>query len=147
MGWVRVLVGLVAVVAAGALVVSGGTEADPRTPEGLPGLPPPFLGTAVAGSGRLTAAVDAYGDVVDLRANPGGSPLIDNPADRQAAGTVAVSTGIVPWVQVGGGAARPMWTADSVAQRYVRGTNVVITAARFGGTRARIAYAAGDTAL
>lgn len=147
MGWVRVVVGLVAVVAAGAAVVSGGTEADPRTPEGLPGLPPPFLGTAVAGSGRLTAAVDAYGDVVDLRASPGGSPLIDNSEDRQAAGTVPRDTGIVPWVRLDGGEARPLWAADWVAQRYVGRTSAVLAVARFGDVRVRIVYAAGDSSL
>ena len=56
------------VVAVGVLLVSGGSGGDPRTPAALPGLPPPFLGTAVTGDGGLTAAVDAYGDVVDLRA-------------------------------------------------------------------------------
>src|SRR4051794_9744743 len=40
MGRARVAVGLVAVVGGGALLVSGGSEADPRTPRGLPGLPP-----------------------------------------------------------------------------------------------------------
>src|SRR3954463_2078690 len=97
----RVAVGLVAVVAAGVLLGFGGSGADPRTPGGRPGLPPPFLGTAVAGSGGLTAAIDAYGDVVDLRApGPAGRALIDNPAARQAAGTVPAATGIVPWVRI-----------------------------------------------
>ena len=54
------------------LLLSGGSGADPETPPGLPGLPPPFLGTAVVGDGGMTAAIDAYGDVVDLRAGPGG---------------------------------------------------------------------------
>src|SRR5260221_282713 len=57
----------VLVVVVGALLISGGSASDPRTPRGLPGLPAPFLGTAVVGSGGPTAAVDAYGDVVDLR--------------------------------------------------------------------------------
>src|SRR3954447_8924768 len=109
----RVAVGLVAVVAAGALLVSGGSEADPRTPQGLAGMPPPFLGTAVAGSGGVTAAIDAYGDVVDLRVpGPAGRALIDNPAARQAAGTVPADTGIVPWVRIGGARPRPPWVAD-----------------------------------
>jgi glucoamylase len=131
--------------AAGALaaaVVSGGTPADPRTPPGLPGLPPPFLGTMVVGSGGLTAAIDAYGDVVDLRPAPAGSALIDNPADRQAAGTVAVETGIVPRVSLDGGAALPFWRADSVKQRYLPGSNVVRTVARFGRTRVALTDAA-----
>jgi glucoamylase len=135
-----------ALVAAGAValaVVSGGSSADPRTPAELPGLPPPFLGTVVAGSGGLTAAIDAYGDVVDLRApGPAGRGLIDNPADRQAAGSVAATTGIVPRVQIGGGTALPLWRADSVEQRYLPGTNAVRTIARFG----RIRVAIGDAA-
>jgi hypothetical protein len=143
MGWARVVLVLVAVVAAGALLVSGGSGADPRTPSALPGEPPPFLGTAVAGSGGLTGAIDAYGDVVDLRApGPAGRALIDNPAARQAAGTVAADTGLVPWVRIGGAPARPLWRADRVWQRYWPGTNVLVTEARFGGTRVRIAYAA-----
>jgi hypothetical protein len=48
---------------------------------------------------------------------------------------------------VDGGTARPLWLADSVAQRYLRGTNVLITVARFGGARVRIAYAGSGTAL
>src|SRR3954469_17012712 len=144
----RVAVGRVAVVGAGVLLVSGGSEADPRTPRGLPGLPPPFLGTAVAGSGGLTAAIDAYGDVVDLRApGPAGRALIDNPAARQAAGTVPAATGIVPWVRIGGARQRPLGVADSVRQRCRRGTNVVVTTGRFGAARVRIVYAAGVSIL
>ena len=134
-------------VAVGAAVVSGGSGADPRTPAALPGLPPPFLGTAVLGSGELTAAVDAYGSVVDLRPAPAGRALIENPVERQAAGTVAVETGIVPLVRVGGGAARPFWRADSVRQRYLAGTNVVRTVARFGATRVTVTAAAAEQAL
>lgn len=130
---------------AGVLAVSGGSGADPRTPPPLPGMPQPFLGTAVVGDGGLTAAVDAYGDVVDLRAGPAGRALIDNPAGRQAAGTVPANTGIVPRVSLDGRPARPLWTADSVTQRYRRGTNVVVTTARFGRRRVRITYAAGDS--
>jgi len=147
MGWARAGLVLVAAVAVGALLVSGGSGADPRTPAGLPGLPPPFLGTAVVGDGGLTAAIDAYGDVVDLRAGPVGGPLIANPSDRQAAGTVPADTGIVPLVSLGGRRARPLWEADSVGQRYRPGTNVVVTTARFGAARVRIVYAAGDSHL
>ncbi|HET9676285.1 MAG TPA: hypothetical protein VFP21_02120, partial [Solirubrobacterales bacterium] len=148
MGWARAALGLVALVAAAALLLSGGSEADPQTPRGLPGLPPPFLGTAVVGDGGLTAAIDAYGDVVDLRApGPAGRALIDNPAARQAAGTVPADTGIVPWVSVGGRPARPLWTADSIVQSYRPGTNVLVTVARFGKARVRIVYAAGDSIL
>jgi hypothetical protein len=119
-------------VAAGLLLVSGGEGADPRTPAGLPGKPPPFLGTVVIGNGGPAAAIDAYGDVVDLRQGPAGPALIDNPADRQAAGTVPADTGIVPRVSIDGGPALPIWRADSVSQGYLAGTNVVSTVARFG---------------
>ncbi|MBS1678568.1 MAG: hypothetical protein JST08_14425 [Actinobacteria bacterium] len=112
--------------AVGIVLVSGGSDSGPRTPQALPGLPPPFLGTAVSGDGGLTAAVDAYGDVVDLRPGPAGPPLIHNPSDRQAAGTVPAGTGIVP--RLGG---RAMWEADQVTQRYLPGTNVVRTVAWF----------------
>src|SRR3954452_22089333 len=132
MAWARAVLALVAVVAAGALLVSGGAGADPRTPPPLPGEPPPFLGTAVVGDGGWTAAIDAYGDVVDVRVpGPAGRALIDNPAARQAAGTVPADTGVVPrlsWSssQHFGGYkdsnasssfGEPLWRADSVAQR------------------------------
>jgi len=133
-------------VAALALVaVSGDEAADPRTPSALAGEPPPFLGMAVVGSGELTAAVDAYGDVVDLRSSPAGSALIENPAARQAAGTVDVGAGIVPRVSFDDGPALAMWEADEIAQRYVDGTNVVETLARFGDVKVTvIAGAAGE---
>jgi hypothetical protein len=147
MGWARTVLALVAVLAAGALLVSGGSGADPETPAGLPGMPPPFLGVAVLGDGGLTAAVDAYGDVVDLQApGPAGRALIDNPAARQAAGTVAADTGIQPWVRVGG-EELPMWRADEVRQRYLPGTSVLRTVARFGGTRVAIDQAARGRTL
>src|SRR3954447_1033926 len=148
MGWARVVVALGAVVAAGALSVSGGSGADPRTPPALPGEPPPFLGTAVVGSGGLTAAIDAYGDVVDLRApSPAGRGLIKNAAARQAAGSVPLDTGIAPWARTGGGVAQPLWRADAVEQRYRRGSNVVVTTAWFGPERVRITYAADGSRL
>jgi glucoamylase len=128
--------------AIGVVLVSGGSDSGPRTPQALPGLPPPFLGTAVSGDGELTAAVDAYGDVVDLRPGPAGAALIDNPSDRQAAGTVPKDTGIVPRVD-----GKPMWEADSVSQRYLPGTNVVRTVARFGGTRVVMTTAAAGRSL
>jgi hypothetical protein len=119
--------------AAAAILVSGGSSADPRTPPALPGLPAPFLGTAVAGAGGLTAAIDAYGSVVDLRATgPAGEALIANPAARQAAGTVSPDTGIVLRVGVGGATPAPVWRADRVRQDYLAGTNVVRTRAGFG---------------
>ena len=138
---------LVVVLAGGALLVSGGTSSDPRTPAGLPGLPPPFLGVAVVGDGGLTAAVDSYGVVVDLRPAPAGPALIDNPAERQAAGTVAPDTGIVPRLRLRDGRALPFWRADAVAQRYLPGTNVLETTARFGQVRARVIYAARGSLL
>lgn len=148
MGWARAVLALVAVVAAGALLVSGGSGADPRTPVALPGEPPPFLGTTVVGDGGLTAAIDAYGDVVDLRASgPAGRGLIDLSAARQTAGTVPADTGIVPWVSVDGRPARPPWTADAVSQRYWPRTNVLVTTARFGTSQFRIVYAASDAGL
>jgi hypothetical protein len=132
-----------AVVAVGLVLVSGGSGGDPHTPLALPGLPPPFLGTAVSGDGGLTAAVDAYGDVVGLLApGPAGEALIDNPSDRQAAGSVPADTGIVPRVRVGAGPALPVWRADSVSQRYLPGTNVVRTVARFDGARLAVSVAA-----
>lgn len=133
----RMAVGMVAVLAAAALLLSGGSRSDPATPSGLPGLPPPFFGVAVLGDGGLTAAVDAYGNVVDLRPTPAGRALIDNPAGRQAAGTVPADTGIQVWARVGGEAV-PMWEADEVRQRYLPGTNVLRTVARFGSERVRI---------
>jgi hypothetical protein len=137
-----------AALVAALLLVSGNEQADPRTPAALPGKAPPFLGTAVVGDGGLTAAIDAYGDVVDLRVpGPAGRALIDNPVERQTAGTVPPATGIVPWVSLEGRAARPLWTADSVEQRYRRGTNVVITTARFGPAEVRVVYAASRSRL
>jgi len=137
---------LIAVVAAGALLLSGGSGADPKTPDGLPGMPPPFLGVAVLGDGGLTASIDAYGDVVDLRAGPAGRALIENRSGRQAAGTVPADTGIQVWVRVGG-EELPMWRADEVRQRYLPGTNVLRTAARFGRDEVRIEQAAQGEAL
>jgi hypothetical protein len=139
-------VGLVAVAVAGALLLSGGHESDPRTPAGLPGMPPPFLGVAVLGDGGLTAAVDAYGTVVDLRPQPAGRPLIENPADRQAAGTVEPDTGIQVWVRVGG-EARPMWEADSVRQSYFPGMSALRTVGVFGVERVEVIQAARGQVL
>jgi hypothetical protein len=148
MGWARTALALGAVVAAAALLLSGGSGADPETPAGLPGMPPPFLGVAVLGDGGLTGAVDAYGDVVDLRApGPAGRELIVNPAGRQAVGTVAGDTGIQVRVQAGGGPAQPIWRADSVHQRYLPDTDVLRTVARFGEARVVIQQAVLGGAL
>ncbi|MFL5834627.1 MAG: hypothetical protein ACJ76B_11715 [Solirubrobacterales bacterium] len=131
-------VGLVALVAAAAALLSGSSRSDPGTPTGLPGLPPPFLGVAVLGDGELTAAVDAYGSVVDLRApGPAGRALIENPSEQQAAGTVPSDTGIQVWARVGG-EMLPLWRADEVRQHYQPGTNVLRTVARFGSEQVQI---------
>jgi len=130
------------------LLVSGNEEAGPRTPEGLPGMPPPFLGVAVLGDGGLTAAVDAYGNVVELRApGPAGEALIENPVERQVAGTVAADTGIQVWARVGGGPALPMWRADRVRQWYLPRTNVLRTVAWFGRARVEITQTARGQVL
>ncbi len=127
---------LLAATCLGLVAVSGGASDDPRTPEALPGMPPPFLGVAVVGSGGRTAAVDAYGNVVDLRApGPAGEPLVEVSAERQAAGTVPADAGIVARARLDGGKWVPLWEADSVEQRYLPGTNVLWTVARFGGRR------------
>ena len=145
--WTRAALGVLVAGAAAVALVSGGSVADPRTPAALPGLPAPFLGTAVVGDGGLTAAIDAYGNVVDLRApGPAGQPLIDNPAERQAAGTVAADPGIVPRVRVGR-SWLPLWRADAVEQHYRPRTNVVIIEANFGSTAQRLVYAARDGRL
>lgn len=126
-----------AALVAALLFLSGSKETDPQTPPGLPGKPAPFLGVAVLGDGGLTAAVDSYGNVVDLRPGPAGRALIENPAERQAAGTVAANTGIQVWARVGG-EELPMWRADEVRQRYLPGTSVLRTEGRFGAEWVRL---------
>jgi len=134
-----------AALVAALLFLSGNRESDPQTPQGLPGEPPPFLGVAVLGDGALTAAVDSYGNVVDLRPGPAGRALIENPAERQASGTVAADTGIQVWARIGD-EQLPMWRADAVEQSYAPGTNVLRTVARFGRKRLEIEMAAvGET--
>lgn len=124
--------------------MSGGHQDDPHTPTGLPGLPPPFLGVAVVGGGERTAAVDAYGDVVDLRGTgPAGQPLVAVSAERQAAGSVSPDEAIVARARLGDRRVLPLWQADSVRQRYVPGTNVLKTTARFGGRRVVVMRRAG----
>ncbi len=136
----RALAGLAGAVLLAAALLSGGSDSDPSTPAALPGLPPPFLGTAVAGSGGLTAAIDSYGNVVDLRVpGPAGTARIDNSYERQSAGTVPGNTGIVVAAGVGEGDPRPLWEARTVEQGYRPGTNVVVTTAALdGGGRLRI---------
>ena len=138
----RAGLGLLALVAAAAVIVSGGSGVDPRTPPALPGLPPPFLGTAVVGSGGRTAAVDAYGNLVDLRAGgPAGEAVVAVRAARQAAGSVPTGTAIVARVRLDDGRTLPLWRADSVRQRYLPGTNVLRTVAHFGPARIEIDHA------
>lgn len=141
---IRAALVVAAVAVAAAVAVSGGSSSDARTPPPLPGLPAPFLTTAVLGEGGLTAGIDSYGDVVDLRApGPAGAALVSVPLARQQAGTVAASDAVVPRVSIGGGRARPLWEADTVRQGYLPGTNVLRTTARFGGGWATIECAAG----
>lgn len=126
------------------VALSGGSGDDPRTPAGLPGMPPPFLGVALSGFGGRTAAVDAYGDLVDLRApGPAGWSLVAVSAERQAAGTVSPGEATVARARLGGGRTLPLWRADSVRQRYLPGTNVLRTVARFGDRRVVVVRRAG----
>lgn len=135
MAWSRAGIALGAIVV-GLAALSGGHRDDARTPTGLPGLPPPLFGVAVVGRGGGAAAVDAYGDIVDLRVpGPAERPLVAVSAKRQAAGTVPVGSAIVARATLGDGRTLPLWRADSVRQRYVPGTNVLSTVARFGGER------------
>ena len=135
---------LVAGLATVALFVSGGSRADPRTPPGLPGLPSPFLGTAVIGSGGWTAAIDSYGNVVDLQTpGPAGRARVEVAAASQAAGAVDPAAAIVARARLGGGAPLPLWRADSVRQRYLPGTNVLRTVARRGDRSAVVIRAIG----
>jgi glucoamylase len=128
------------------VLLSGGTRADPQTPPALPGLPPPFLGAAVVGSGGRTVAVDAYGDVVGLWApGPAGRSLIHNPPDKQAAGSVPADTGIVARMRIDGRSV-PFWHAGSITQRYLPGTNVLRTVARLRGRKAVIVRSVGGPA-
>jgi hypothetical protein len=136
MGLPRAVAVVAVAVVAGAIAISGGSAADPRTPTGLPGLPAPFLGTAVIGSGGRAAAIDAYGDIVDLRApGPAGRALVAVSADRQAAGTVPPDTAVIARARLADGSTPPFWRADSIRQRYLPGTNVLRTVARFGDER------------
>lgn len=147
MGATRAALVLVMALGVAAALVSGGSWTDPRTPPGLPGLPSPFLGTAVVGSGGRTAAVDAYGDVVDLRTpGPAGQALIAVSAARQAAGTVPAADAIVARMRLPGGRSIPLWRADSVRQRYLPGTNVLRTVARAGDAEAVVVRRIGGPA-
>ena len=138
--------GLLVAAAAAAILVSGGSGADPRTPPALPGKPHPFLGTALIGGGGLTAAVDAYGSVVDLRLPAAsGEGQIYNPSGGQSAGAVPAETGIV--IHAGAGATHPPWEADRLRQHYRRDTRVLRTSALLGGAELTAIDAAVGRAL
>jgi hypothetical protein len=125
--------GALALLAAASL--SGAVRADPRTPPAAVGMPKPFLGTAVLGSGALTAAVDAYGQIVDIRhPGPAGEAQLRNPFGRQRFGTVEPGTGLSFRVHVGG-RLLPPWGGRRYTQRYLPRTNVLRTAIRIGDAR------------
>jgi hypothetical protein len=132
----KAAIGVVAVSVAALLALSGGSTENPRTPAALPGLPAPFLTTAVLGNGGLSAGIDAYGDIVDLRDGPGGRAMIDNSYRRQVAGTVPAATGVLPMVSAPGERLRPLWEADSVVQHYRPATNVLRTTAAIAAATA-----------
>ena len=117
--------------AAGAatLAVSGDQKSGPETPPGIEGRADPFLGVAVVGGGGgLVEAVDAYGNVVDLRyPGPAGESQISLPHRRQEAGTVSPRTGLTLAFADGGREPEPAWEADLAAQSYLRRTNVLRT--------------------
>jgi hypothetical protein len=102
----------------------------------------------VIGDGGLLAAVDAYGNLVDLRVpGPAGEAQIANSFARQAAGTVPADTGMVPAVGVGRRPPRPLWNATRLRQGYIAGTNVLRTEASVGGAWVRIEDAAAGQRL
>jgi hypothetical protein len=139
---VRAALAIGAAAAAGAIALSGGGGADPTTPPALPHTPAPFLGTAVVGDGGLTAAVDSYGDLVDVRApGPAGPPLVAVSAQRQTAGTVPRAAAAIPMVHLGPRMELPPWRATSVRQAYLPGSNALSTTLGFGRTRVTILYA------
>jgi glucoamylase len=147
MGRIRVLP-LLLCGAAACILVSGASGADPRTPAALPGHPAPFLGTAVLGDGALLGAVDAYGDLIDLRfPGPAGEAQIVNSFARQVAGTVPADTGMVPAAAAVGRFPLPLWQASGLRQRYLSGTNVVRTSARVGGASVAIVDAVAGEQL
>lgn len=139
MGRIAALAPLLAAAAAAVVLLSGDLGTDPRTPGPPPGHPSPFLGTAVLGSGGLSAAVDAYGDLIDLRLpGPAGEAQISNSSERQAAGTVPADTGVVPAAAAGDGRLLQLWHADELRQGYLPGTNVLRTEGRVSGARVSI---------
>jgi len=78
-------------------------------------------------------AVDAYGNVVDLRVpGPAGQAVVEVSAERQATGSAEAGEAVVARARLRDGRWLPFWRADSVRQRYLPGTNVLRTEARFG---------------
>jgi hypothetical protein len=135
----RAALAVIGALAGAALLLSGSSREDPRTPPALPGLPDPFLSAAVIGYGGLTAAVDAYGNVVDLRLpGPAGEAQIHNSLARQRAGSVPRDTGVVLRAATGAGPALPFWRGSGLSQRYLAGTNVLRSLATVAGARLRI---------
>lgn len=149
MSRVRTAFAICLIAVASAAFISGAQRADPRTPTALQGLPAPFLGTSLVGGGAsAVAAIDSYGDVVDLRlGGPGGTTQIEVNRRRQAAGTVPEETGIVPMASAGNRLPLPPWAAGSVAQRYLTDTNVLTTTSVVGGARMRVVDAADGPTL
>lgn len=149
MSRVKSVLAICLIAVASAALISGAQRADPETPTALPGLPVPFLGTSLVGGGdSAIAAIDSYGDVVDLRlGGPGGTAQIKVNRRRQIAGTVENDSGIVPMTSSGTRATSPPWMASSVTQHYLTDTNVLITTSRVGGARMRIADAADGSTM
>lgn len=128
-----VAVGLAAVAA-----LSGGTSKVPQTPSGPEGMPTPFLGVAVIGSGGPAAAVDAYGSIVELRApGPAGHPFVSIAYKRQRAGSVGADSGIVIRASAGDRPPKPLWESRP-QQRYLDSSNVLETRAQLAGATVRI---------
>lgn len=116
--------------------LSGSERDDPRTPAALPGMPPPFLGQVVVGSGGPLVEIDAYGSISQIRApGPAGRGLVDNTHRRQRAGSVARDTGIV--VRAGTGDLEPPWRAHRIDQGLVGRTGLVRTIVEAEGTSLR----------
>jgi hypothetical protein len=142
--WLRAGLALFVAAAVAAVLVSGGSSSDPRTPEGLPWVATPLLGVGLIGSGEMTAAVDAYGAVVDLRTSPAGPALLTVPAAEQATGSADPAMAIVPEVRLDAdGETVPIHEADWVRQRYRTGTNVLVTKAGFGHAEVAITWIGG----
>ena len=120
---------IAAAAGAAVLALSGGEKSGPRTPAGIEGHAPPFLGVAViGGGGGLAGAVDSYGTVVDLRLpGPAGESQISLPHRRQEAGTVSPRTGLTLGFAGESEAPEPAWEAAAAVQRYLPGTNVLRT--------------------